>query len=198
MKDKSRGPQPSGFSEVVISVDGAKDVISLTALEEVFRSSSDPHIRESAGRVLLDRAMGEKFRRFLAKCCHDEKNSVNQRRAVCVLQQLSKHEHNRISLVRGGFLKLLTGVIMKPVDEATARHSVTALYRLVQGNDGRKAKIAQYGALAPLKLFLTKTSTCSTELTHWSLVYCSESLVVIPSNAALNISTVLDPPTCSK
>ncbi|KNC95963.1 uncharacterized protein SPPG_08568 [Spizellomyces punctatus DAOM BR117] len=147
----------------------ASDVISLKALEEVFRSS-DPQLQESALQILLDRAMTEQSLSYIIKCCKNSKIPVTQRRAVAVIQQLTKQEQNRVILVRRGILKIFCHILLQPADETTYRYCIISMFRLVQNKDQRKVQIVRYGILGPLKKFLSISSTHSNDLMYWSLL----------------------------
>ncbi|TPX68227.1 hypothetical protein SpCBS45565_g03219 [Spizellomyces sp. 'palustris'] len=147
----------------------ASDVISLKALEEVFRSS-DPQLQESALQILLDRAMTEQSLSYIIRCCKNGKIPVTQRRAVAVIQQLTKQEQNRAILVRRGILKIFCHILLQPADETTYRYCIISMFRLVQNKDQRKVQIVRYGILGPLKKFLSVSSTHSNDLMYWSLL----------------------------
>ncbi|KAI9090025.1 hypothetical protein DFS34DRAFT_380747 [Phlyctochytrium arcticum] len=155
----------------------ASEAISLKALEEVFRSS-EPQLQESALQILLDRAMHDPALQYLIDCCRDRSSPDMRKRAVAVIQQLTKQEGNRSLLARRGILKDLVRVLMLPNDAIAYRFAVISLFRLVQNRDHRKSAIVRYGVLRPLKKFLALSTSHSNDLMYWSLLLTHQISIV--------------------
>ncbi|KAJ3239705.1 hypothetical protein HDU78_002704 [Chytriomyces hyalinus] len=144
--------------------------VSIGSLE-LLAKSNNLAIRESALQILLTRAMSKDYFGEIMLLCWDigKTDPVAKEKAICVVQQLSRTEANRITLVKYGAMPMLAHTIKEPNCDKTYRNAVMTLYRLVLNNASGKVFIVKSNALDRLVTFLTDR-TFSNDLRYWSLL----------------------------
>ncbi|KAJ3234857.1 hypothetical protein HDU81_001071 [Chytriomyces hyalinus] len=144
--------------------------VSIGSLE-LLAKSNNMAIRESALQILLTRAMSKDYFGEIMLLCWDvgKTDPVAKEKAICVVQQLSRTEANRVTLVKYGAMPMLAHTIKEPNCDKTYRNAVMTLYRLVLNNASGKVFIVKSNALDRLVTFLTDR-TFSNDLRYWALL----------------------------
>ncbi|ORY18099.1 ARM repeat-containing protein [Neocallimastix californiae] len=80
-----------------------EDQISLQALSELTKASNIS-LRDSAMKILLDRAISDDFLPDIIKACKTDLDNDVQKKAICTIQQLAKQDDNKRAIVNYGIL----------------------------------------------------------------------------------------------
>ncbi|ORX41985.1 ARM repeat-containing protein [Piromyces finnis] len=146
-----------------------EDQISLQALSELTKASN-VSLRDSAMKILLDRAISDDFLPDIIKACKTDLDNDIQKKAICTVQQLSKQEENRPILVKHGILKILTELLANKKKNYLRLSVVTSIFHIIQENDDNKRAIVNYGILDSIYRILSSTPNCNNDLKYWTLL----------------------------
>jgi len=146
-----------------------EDQISLQALSELTKASN-VSLRDSAMKILLDRAISDDFLPDIIKACKTDLDNDIQKKAICTIQQLAKQEENRQILVKHGILKILTELLANKKKNHLRLSVVTSIFHIIQENDDNKRAIVNYGILDSIFKILSSTPNCNNDLKYWTLL----------------------------
>lgn len=146
-----------------------EDQISLQALSELTKASN-VSLRDSAMKILLDRAISDDFLPDIIRACKTDLDNDIQKKAICTIQQLAKQEENRPILVKHGILKILTELLANKKKNHLRLSVVTSIFHIIQENDDNKRAIVNYGILDSIFKILSSTPNCNNDLKYWTLL----------------------------
>jgi hypothetical protein len=146
-----------------------EDQISLQALSELTKASN-VSLKDSAMKILLDRAISDDFLPDIIKACKTDLDNDIQKKAICTIQQLAKQEENRPILVKHGILKILTELLANKKKSHLRLSVVTSIFHIIQENDDNKKAIVNYGILDSIFKILSSTPNCNNDLKYWTLL----------------------------
>ncbi|CAG8496149.1 10015_t:CDS:10 [Paraglomus brasilianum] len=164
-------PAGTGMSELIKNEPKKlENALTIRALSELTRAENI-NLRNSAIRILLDRAMSDDFLGDVISSC---RNPHEERRmeAVITLQLLSRTEENKATLVENNALEVLVGLLRQEDNrETTHRYAAIALCDLMTGQNVRKIKVVELGVIPPLIQILESTrELLDSELKSWCVM----------------------------
>lgn len=150
-------------STKVISI---QSLATLSAMAKVI-------LKESVQELLVQRALEtEGFTDYLLAVVSDPLSDYALvRKAVVVIQQLTKTEQHRVELASKNAVPLLCDVLIrKQGDEITFRYAIIAIYRIFTADIIDKVAVVSSGVLEPLADFLESCPSHNNDLKYWALL----------------------------
>ncbi|KAI9314574.1 hypothetical protein BX666DRAFT_2029445 [Dichotomocladium elegans] len=126
--------------------------------------SNNAMIQSGAVKIILDRAMSDKYLSYIINTCKKGNSNDSQEMAVSSLHLLTR---------RGaGILDVLVDALASepPMSESTQRYAAVAICDLIQNSGNSKCYIIDLGILKPIKRILSSPSIRNNELKYWTLM----------------------------
>ncbi|KAI8139436.1 armadillo-type protein [Fennellomyces sp. T-0311] len=126
-----------------------------------------------AVKIILDRAMSDKYLPKLIDSCKKDKPMKTQMRAISALQLLTRRDGNRSTLLSRGALEVLVDALKctdPEMKESVQRYAAVSICDLIQMSDISKYYIIDLGILDAIKRILTSATIRNNELKYWTLM----------------------------
>ncbi|KAI9244676.1 hypothetical protein BDA99DRAFT_528851 [Phascolomyces articulosus] len=149
-----------------------EDSIPLKSLAYLTHSTNI-NIQNGAVKIILDRAMSDKYLPRLIESCKKENPIEIRMRAISALQLLTRRDSNREALLSTGALNVLVDALKctdPKMKESVQRYAAVSICDLIQMTDLQKFYIVDIGILEPIKRILTSTTIRNNELKYWTLM----------------------------